>query len=201
MTEQQTDLVTLIEGKYTYELTFNEVMKDDTYDSIIDPTELFFRGTPRLKKALNQVKFLYKRGYRSGITRIFRYGFSINQHQNYLQIGHIEQARFTVRSGTTPEQKEEVISSWSNTTRLCPDLNRGVPINLEVKKEISKAVTDNAEIIGISKADMAIVMIYTALLRCDGLDPDVIEEGNRFVAAFNNAVRNRAKILQDCGGI
>lgn len=187
----------IVESKYTYNLTFAEIMKDDTYDEIYgNPKGLCFRGTPRLKKGLNQVKFLYRRGYHSGVTKIFRYGFSIIQHDIHHQVRYIDQARFTAGPGQTPEQKEEQIAMWSNTIPLCPDLKRTVSINVSVRDNLAQAITDSAEIIGICAGDLEIAQLYAALSRCEGLDEDVYQEGSRFAASLRSVIGKKSKDLE-----
>jgi hypothetical protein len=193
----------LIEGKYRFDMTFDEVMGDDTpdYDSA-NTKDLFFRGTPRLKRALNTVKFQYRTGYHNGVKRILRYGFSIVQHESHLQVEHIEQARITAGRGSTPEQREALIGLWAgNDNKLCKDLSRTAPINVTVKDTLASAISDNAEILGVCAGDLEIVMIYAALLRCEGLDVDIVQEGERFIASFHNAIANRSTILKECGGV
>jgi len=157
---------------------------------------LFFRGTPRLKKGLNQVKFLYRQGYHTGVTKIFRYGFSIIQHDIHHQVRYIDQTRFTAGPGQTAEQREEQIAMWSSTTPLCPDLKRTVVLNISVRKNLATAISDSAEIIGICAGDLEIVQLYTALSRCEGLDEDVYQEGSRFEASLRNVIGKKSESLK-----
>lgn len=181
--------------------TFDDVMENDYSDSDYrDRKNFFFRGTVRLKKCLNIARYQYRRGYHTGVSRIFDYGFSILQHETYLKTEYIDQVRCTIAACPTPEQREASINSWACRPRsLCPDVGKPIPFNINLGEWIINAIHADSDILGICVSDYAIVTLYSALLNCPGLDEDVRAEGTRFLTSFRLAMKGRCDEVEACG--